>query len=70
MHAPTQNILSVQAKVCEPKWENNKIIINAAATIAGPNGKYVLFEGFSRKPLNINIQDKSPKTASNKAPNI
>ena len=38
--------------------------INAAATIAGPNGIYVLFSGCSLSPLNINTQDIMPNSIS------
>ena len=42
--------------------------MNAPTTIAGPNGKYVLFSGFSLNPLKIRIQDVIPSIARMTAP--
>ena len=49
------NTVSWNPKSIENAFYNNNAK-NAAATIAGPNGIYVLVSGLSRKPLNICAQ--------------
>ena len=53
----------ILGKISQVYNSNNPI--NPAATIAGPNGRYVLCEGFSLKPFKINTQLVSPIRASN-----